>query len=174
QNRPTMSNHSAATGEARPGARERACYGPPTFGDRSGSSAVGRRKPRQAFLRKELRRRCKPGGVIECERADMKMRVRRAFSLARQGGPASCAESAQPARRRIEPDYLALGHGPSVTPEGDENGNRRTAMLAAALAMAPRHRRGCTLGDKSHRAAKTPALNLVAHVAIPSLRSLRA
>jgi hypothetical protein len=43
-------------------------------------------------------------------------------------------------------------------------------MLAAALAMAPRHRRGCTLGDKSHRAAKTPALNLVAHLALPFLR----
>jgi hypothetical protein len=101
-------------------------------GDRSGSSTVGRRKPRQAFLRKKLRRRYKPSGVIECERADMKMRVRRAFTFARQGGPASCAEAAQPAGRRIESGYLALGHGPSVTPECDENGNRRTAMLAAA------------------------------------------
>jgi hypothetical protein len=143
-------------------------------GDRSGSSTVGRRKPRQAFLRKKLRRRYKPSGVIECERADMKMRVRRAFTFARQGGPASCAEAAQPAGRRIESGYLALGHGPSVTPECDENGNRRTAMLAAALAMAPRHRRGCTPGDKSHRAAKTPALNLVAHLAIPSLRAPQA
>src|SRR5437763_4006330 len=100
----------------------------------------------------------------------MKMRVRRGFAFARQGGPASCAEAAQPAVGRIEPGYLALGHGPSVTPECDENGNWRTSMLAAALAMSPRHRRGCTLGDKSHRAAKTPALNLVAHLALPSWR----
>jgi hypothetical protein len=40
-------------------------------------------------------------------------------------------------------------------------------MLATALAMAPRYPFRFTVGDKSHRAAQAPALDLVAHLAIP-------
>ena len=113
-------------------------------------------------------RRLKPGGLIES--ADMKMRFsRRAFTFARQGGPAPCAESAPPAGGRIELRYLPFGYRISVTPECHEHGNRRTAMLATALAMAPRHPLRFTGGDKSHCAAQTPALNFVAHLAIVPL-----
>jgi hypothetical protein len=108
--------------------------------------------------------RLKPGGLIES--ADMKMRFsRRAFTFARQGGPAPCAESAPPAGGRIELRYLPFGYRISVTPECHEHRNRRTAMLATALAMAPRHPFRFTGCDKSHCAAQTPALNFVAHLA---------
>ena len=112
-------------------------------------------------------RRFKPGGLIEC--ADMKMHFRRAFTFARQGGPAPCAESAQPAGRRIELRYLPFGHRISVTPECHEHGDRRTAMPATALAMAPRHPYRFTGGDKSHRAAQAAALNSVRSSCRPSL-----
>jgi hypothetical protein len=46
-------------------------------------------------------------------------------------------------------------------------------MLAAALAVAPRHLRWLAPGDKSHRAAQTPALDLVAHVGFPPSEMLR-
>jgi hypothetical protein len=134
------------------------------------SSIFGQREPRQAFLGEKLLRRFKSSSVLERERADMKMYIRRAFTFTRQGGPASTAETAQSAGGRIEPGYFPLGHGVGVTSEYDENGNGRTAMLAAALAMAPRHPLWFTSGDKSHGPAKTPALNLVNHLGIPPLR----
>jgi len=112
-------------------------------------------------------RRLKPGGLIEC--ADMEMHFRRAFAFARQGGPAPRAESAPPAGRRVELLYLPFGHSISVTAECHEHGDRRTAMLATALAMAPRHPYRFTAGDKSHRAAQASALNSVAHLVIVPL-----
>jgi len=100
----------------------------------------------------------------------MKMYIRRAFTFTRQGGPASIAETSQSAGGRIEPGYFPLDHGIGVTPEYDENGDGRTAMLAAALTMAPRHPLWFTRGDKSHGPAKTPALSFGNHLGIPPLR----
>ena len=100
----------------------------------------------------------------------MKVYIRRAFTFTRQGRPASSAETAQPAGGRIEPGDRPLDHGIGVTSEKDENGNGCTAMLAAALTMAPRHSFWFTRGDKSDGPAKTPALSLVAHLGIPPLR----
>jgi hypothetical protein len=82
-------------------------------------------------------RRGKLGGIVEC--ADMKMHFRRGFAFARQGGPAPRAEAAQSAGRRIELRDLPFRYRVSVTPECHEYGNRRTAMLATALAMTPCH-----------------------------------
>jgi hypothetical protein len=47
-------------------------------------------------------------------------------------------------------------------------------MPAAALAVAPRHLRWFAAGYKSHRAAQTPALDLIAHVGFPPSEMLRA
>jgi len=137
---------------------------------RSVSSIFGQREPWQTFLGEKLLCRFKSSGVLKRERADMKMYIRRAFTFACQGGPAPSAETAQPARGRIEPGYLPLDHGIGVTSEYDENRNGRAAMLAATLTMAPRHPLWFTIGDKSHGPAKTPALGLVAHLGIPCLR----
>jgi hypothetical protein len=130
---------------------------------------LGRRlikmQPSQAFVRKYVPRRLKPGSVIES--ADMKMHFWRAFAFARQGGPAPSTESAQPAGRRIEFRYLPFGYNISIARERHEHGDRRTAMLAAAVAMAPRNSYRFTGGDKSHRAAQAPAFNLLAHPASP-------
>ena len=100
----------------------------------------------------------------------MKMYIRRAFTFTRQGGPASTAETTQSAGRRIESGYFSLDHGIGLTSEYDENGDGRTAMLAAALTMAPRNPLWFTSGDKSHGPAKTPALSLVNHLGIPPSR----
>ena len=97
-------------------------------------------QPRHAFFRKYVSCWLESRSLIEC--ADMKMHFRRAFAFARQGGPAPCAETAQPAGRRVELRYLTFGDRIGVTPECHEHGDRRTAMLATALAMAPRHRIG--------------------------------
>jgi len=137
---------------------------------RSVSSILGQREPWQAFLGEKLLRRFKSSSVLERERADMKMYIRRAFTFTRQGGPASIAETSQSAGGRIEPGYFPLDHGIGVTSEYDENGNRRTAMLAAALTMAPRHPLWFTRGDKSHGPAKTPALSFGNHLGIPPFR----
>jgi hypothetical protein len=124
-------------------------------------------QPRQAFFRKYVPRRGKLGGIVEC--ADMKMHFRRGFAFARQGGPAPRAEAAQSAGRRIELRDLPFRYRVSVTPECHEYGNRRTAMLATALAMTPCHAYRVSRSDKSHRAAQAPALKLFAHLAIVSL-----
>jgi hypothetical protein len=100
----------------------------------------------------------------------MKMHFRRAFTFARQGGSASCAESAQPAGGRIELRYLPFGYGISVAPECHEHGDGRATVLSTALAVAPRYAYRFTGGDKSHRAAQASALNFGAHLAIPPLR----
>jgi hypothetical protein len=134
---------------------------------------VGRMDPRQAFLGKKLLRRREPRCVFVGKRADMKLNFRQAFPFARHGGPAARAESAQPAGRRIELGYLSLCHVISVTSERDEGRNGAARMPAAALAMAPRHLRRFTPGDKSHRAAQTPALDLIAHVGFPPSEMLR-
>jgi hypothetical protein len=116
-------------------------------------------------------RRFKPCGLIDC--ADMKMRFRRqALTLASQGGPAPGAEAAPHARRRIELRDLALGYHIGVAPECREHGHGRAAMLATALAMAPRHPFRFTGGYKSHRAAQAAAFNLIAHgsrLALPGM-----
>ena len=127
-------------------------------------------QPRQAFFRKYVPRRASRGGLIEC--ADMKMHFRRAFTFAGQGGPAPRAESAPPAGRRIELRYLPFGYRISVTPECHEHGDRRTAMLATALAMAPCHPYRVSRGDKLHRAAQAPALELFGSCHYPPLRTL--
>lgn len=134
------------------------------------SSIFGQREPWQTFLGEKLLRRFKSSGVLKRERADMKMYIRRAFTFTRQRGPTSSAETAQSAGGRIKPGYLPLGHGIGVTSEYDKNGNGRTAMLAAALTMAPRHPLWFTGGDKSHRPTETPALSLITHFSIPPLR----
>jgi hypothetical protein len=125
-------------------------------------------EPRQAFFRKYVPRRFKPGGIVE--RADMKMHFRRAFTFTRQSRPTPCAESAQPAGRRIELRYLSFGYGISVMPECHEYGDRSAAMLATALAMAPCDPYRFTRSDKSHRAAQTPPFSLFAHLAHPLLQ----
>jgi hypothetical protein len=79
--------------------------------------------PRQAFLGKKLLRRREPRRVFVGKRADMKLNFRQAFPFARHGEPAACAESAQPAGRRIELGYLSLCHVISVTSECDEGRN---------------------------------------------------
>ncbi len=123
-------------------------------------------QPWQAFFRKYVPRRFKTGSVIEG--ANMKMHFGRAFTFARQGGPALGTESAQPAGRRIELRYLPFGYRVGVAAECHEHGDRGTAMPATALAMAPRHPDRFTSGKKSHRIAEAPALELVAHRAFPS------
>ena len=123
---------------------------------------VAQMQPRQAFFRKYVPRRSKSGGLVEC--ADMKMHFRRGFAFARQGGPAPRAEPAQPAGRRIELRYLPFGYRVSVTAECHEYRDRRTAMLATALAMTPCHSYRVSRGDKLHRAAQAPALELFGHV----------
>lgn len=103
---------------------------------------------------------------IECPY--MKMHFRRAFAFACQGGPASCAEPAQSAWRRIEFRYLPNGYCVRVALECHEYRDRCAAMLATALTMAPRDTDRSAGGDKSHRTAQAPTLNLVTHRAIPS------
>ena len=119
-------------------------------------------QPRHAFFWKYVSCWPESRSLIEC--ADMKMHFRRAFAFARQGGPAPRAEPAQPAGRRVELRYLPFGHCIGVAPECHEHRDRRTAMLATALAMTPCYPYRVSRGDKSHRAAQAPALELSAHL----------
>jgi|SRR5271155_6261157 len=105
--------------------------------ERSARRIIGRMDPRQALLGKKLLRRSESRGVFKCECADMELNFRQAFAFARHGRSAPCAESSQPAGRRIELGYLSLDHGIGVTLECDEGGSRGARMPAAALAVAP-------------------------------------
>ena len=128
-------------------------------------------QPRHAFFWKYVSCWPESRSLIEC--ADMKMHFRRAFAFARQGGPAPRAEPAQPAGRRVELRYLPFGHCIGVAPECHEHRDRRTAMLATALAMTPCYPYRVSRGDKSHRAAQAPALELSAHLVTLPFREPR-
>ena len=147
------------------------CASPPGTSAETASIPAAEAEPWQAFFRKDVPRRLKSGGFIE--RTDMNMHFSRAFTFARQSGPALCAEATQPAGRRIEFCYLAFCNGISVTPECYEHGDRRTAMPATALAMAPGRPYRLTGSHKSHRPAQAPALTCAAHLVIPPLLANR-
>ena len=114
--------------------------------------------------REKLLRGLKFSGVIKREHTDMTMYIRR-LHLHTSRWTRIFAETSQSAGGRIEPGYSPLNHGIGVTPEYNENRDRRAAMLAAALAMAPRHPLWFATGDKSHRPTKAPTLSLAAHLA---------
>jgi hypothetical protein len=67
----------------------------------------------------------------------MELNFWQAFTFARHGRPAPCAESSQPAGRGIKLGYLPLGDRKRITPESDKGGSRGSRMLATALAVAP-------------------------------------
>jgi hypothetical protein len=117
----------------------------------SGSRTLRQMQPRQTFFREYMPRWPEPGGLVE--RADMKMRFRRAHTFARQGRPAPRAESAQPAGRRTELRYLPCRHRIGITRKRHEHRDRRTAVLAAALAMAPCHADRLAPCHEAHRTA---------------------
>jgi hypothetical protein len=74
-------------------------------------------------------------------------------------------KSPPPAGRRIEFRDLTLSNDVRVAFERHEDGDRRTAMLAATFAMAPRHRFRLTGGHEAHGAAQATAFKLIAHAA---------
>ena len=127
-------------------------------------SGVAQMQPGQALLREDMPRRAKLGGVAKG--ADVEMGFgRRGIALAGQGRPAPRAKSPPPAGRRIEFGDLTLGHDIGVAFEGYKDGDRRTAVLAATFAMAPRHRFRLARRHKAHRTAQTAALEALAHIA---------
>jgi hypothetical protein len=56
-----------------------------------------------------------------------------------------------------------FGNDIRVALECHEDGDRRTAMLAATFAMAPHHRFRLTSGDEAHGAAQAASVKLIAH-----------
>jgi len=121
-------------------------------------------QPWQPFFREDMPRRFEPGGGVKG--ANMKMHLRRPFAFACQGGAASCAESAQPAGRRIELRYLSFSHLIGIMAESDKDRDRCATVPATALAMTPRY--ACRFADsnKSHRTAKASAWNLFVHLLV--------
>jgi len=89
--------------------------------------------------------------------------ARQALALAGQRRPAPRAESPPSAGRRIELGYLTFGNDIRVELECYEDGDRRTAMLAATFAMAPHDRLRLTGGHEAYRAAQAAAFELIAH-----------
>src|SRR5260370_23376261 len=126
------------------------------------TSGVAQMQPRQALLREYVPCRQKSRGVAKG--ADVEMRFnRQAVALAGQRRSALGAKSPPSAGRGIEFGNLTLGNDVRVALECHEDRDRRTAVLAATLAMAPRHRFGLPRGHKAHRAAETATLELIAH-----------
>src|SRR5438093_9233846 len=97
----------------------------------------------------------------------MEMRLgRHAGAFAGQRRPALCTEPARrPAGRRFEPGDLALGEGVGGAVIGHKDRNRRAAVLATAIAMAPVHSLRLARSDKTYRAAQAAALELAGRVA---------
>jgi hypothetical protein len=108
-------------------------------------------------------RRLKLRSITKC--ADMKMRFIRAFAFAGQRRSASGTKSAPPARRRIELRDLTISNDVRVVFERHEDGDGRTAMLPATLAMAPRYRFRLSGGHEAYGAAQATAFELIAHAA---------
>src|SRR5205823_699458 len=94
--------------------------------------------------------------------ADVEMGFRRqAGALAGQGRPARGAEPAPGSSRgRIEFRDLALRHPIGGVFDRDEDGDRRAAMSATALAVAPIDALRPAGSDKTHGAAQATALEL--------------
>src|SRR5882672_9495832 len=99
---------------------------------------------------------CRPQACGVVEGADMEVRLgRQARALAGQCRAASGAESAcRPPRRRCEFADLAFGDAISRALEIDKDGNRRAAMLATTVAMAPVHPLRPARSNKPYRAAQ--------------------
>jgi hypothetical protein len=114
-------------------------------------------EPRQLLVPEKV-----PGGLQSCgivESADMEMRFgRQSRYFACQRGTAPLAETAHCARRRGVLCDLATGHDIGAMLETDEHGDRRAAVLSAALAMTPENRFGLTRGRKSDGATETATL----------------
>src|SRR5262249_38730188 len=117
-------------------------------------------QPRQLFVAKEMLRWFEPVGVVE--RADVEMSlVWQLRGLAGEGGAAARAEPARRAGRRFEPGDLPFGHRVRTALEADEDGDRRAAVPATALAMTPEHPCGPAGRDEADGAAETAALGFV-------------
>src|SRR5262249_19548043 len=84
------------------------------------------------------------------------------------------AKAASGAGRRLELRNLPLRHRASLALEPDEHGNRRTAVPATALAMAPEYALGRACRHEADSAAKATTFELVTHAArMPASRSLQ-
>ena len=119
-------------------------------------------QPRQALLREYVPRRPEPCRLIEC--TDVKMCfLWQPIAFAGQRRPAFGTESPLHAGRRAELGDLALGNDVNGALECREDRDRRTAVPATTLAMAPCHPFRLTGGHKAHRAAQAAALELIIH-----------
>jgi hypothetical protein len=99
-------------------------------------ASLGQVKPRQLLVLEKV-----PGGLQSCgivESADVEVRLgRQDRDFTGQGGTALLAETAHCSRRRRELGDLALRHDVGAVIEPNEHGDRRAAVLSAALAMTP-------------------------------------
>ena len=102
-----------------------------------------------------MSRRLKLRSIAKC--ANMKMRFIRALAFAGQRRPALGAKSSPSPGRRIELGDLTLINDIRVALEGHEDGDRRTAMLPATFAMAPRYRFRLSGGHEAYGAAEATA-----------------
>src|SRR5690349_1511962 len=117
--------------------------------------------------------RPQPRGVVEG--ADMEMCLGRPpNALAGQRRAAFGAEASnRPAGGRLEFADLAFDDAIGRALEIDKDGDRRAAVFAAALAMAPVHSLRLARGDKAHRAAQATAFELLGPVAHGAIRRAR-
>lgn len=116
-------------------------------------------EPRQLLVPEKVPGGLQLHGIVE--RSDVEMRFgRQSRDFTCQGGAALPAETAHRAGRRVEFGDLAAGHDVGAVIEANEHGNRRAAMLSAALAMTPEDRLGLTGGGESNRATQATALEL--------------
>src|SRR6266481_1650447 len=121
--------------------------------------SVAHMKPRQTLLGEYVPRRLKLRGSIKC--ADMEMRFsRQGLAFAGQRRPAPGAKSPPSTGRRIELGYLTFGDGIRRAVECHEDGDGRTGMLPATLAMTPRHSFRLAGSQKADRAAQAATFEL--------------
>ena len=122
-------------------------------------AALQQVEPRQLLVPEIVPGRLQPCGIVE--RADMEVRFgRQSRDFAGQGGTALPTETTHCSRRRGELGDLAAGHAIGAMIETNEHGNRRAAVLSAALAMTPENRFGPTRGGESNGATETATLKL--------------
>jgi hypothetical protein len=124
-----------------------------------GGAVLRQVEPRQLLVPEKVLGGLQQRRIVE--RSDVEVRFgRQSRDFTGQGGTALPAETAHRAGGRVEFGDLAAGHDVGAVIEANEHGNRRAAMLSAALTMTPENRLGLTGGGESDCATQTTALEL--------------